>query len=81
VPAGRALPAFVLSCDFSPWLPRAHPMYRSGTSIHDLHRGHFAVTRPVGVSTLMIALRIVTSPAARTTTLSLHTGQGVVGSI
>src|SRR5713101_4883995 len=33
-----------------------HPTYRRGTRTHALHRGHLAVTRPVGGSTFRIAL-------------------------
>src|SRR6266576_1175757 len=51
------------------------PVYRSGTCTHALHRAHLAVTRPVGKSTLMMALWITTSSWSATTTLARHTGQ------
>src|SRR5882762_9902892 len=53
---------------------RLYPRYRSGTSTHDLHREHLAVTRPVGESTFKIALWITTSSCSLTTTLARQTG-------
>jgi peroxiredoxin len=52
-----------------------YPTYLSGTSTQPLHRGHFAVTRPVGASTLTIALRMTTSSGLRTRMVTRQIGQ------
>src|SRR5205823_2965939 len=52
-----------------------HPRYRSGTSTQALQREHFALTWPVGASTLRMALWMTTSCGSFTTTLARHTGQ------
>src|SRR2546427_1090067 len=62
--------------DFAHCRLRVYPRYRSGTSTHDLHRGHFAVTRPVGASTFGIALWITTLSCSLTTTLRGRPGTG-----
>src|SRR5215831_8372524 len=67
-------PAFVLRLRLVPW-GRAYPTYLSGTSTQALHRGHFAVTRPVGASTRTMALRMTTSSGLRTKRVTRQTGQ------
>ena len=64
---------FVLRLRLSPWV-RAYPMYLNGTSTQPLHRGHFAVTRPVGASTLTMAFRMMTSSAVRRTRVTRQIG-------
>ena len=64
---------FVLRLRLSPWV-RAYPMYLNGTSTQPLHRGHFAVTRPVGASTLTMAFRMMTSSAVRSTRVTRQIG-------
>jgi hypothetical protein len=49
-------------------------MYLNGTSTQPLHRGHFAVTRPVGASTLTMAFRMMTSSAVRRTRVTRQIG-------
>src|SRR5262245_35320170 len=65
---------FVLGLRLVPWV-RAYPTYLRGTSTQALHRGHLAVTRPVGASTRTIALRITTSSGLRTRRVTRQTGQ------
>src|SRR5207237_5862204 len=57
-----------------PWTP-VHPTYLSGTSTHALHRGHLAVSRPVGPSTFRMAFRITTSAGLRTRRVARQVGQ------
>src|SRR6266446_9307132 len=52
-----------------------HPTYRRSTRTHALHRGHLAVTRPVGGLTFRIALLMTTSFWSFTATCALQTGQ------
>jgi hypothetical protein len=53
----------------------AYPTYFRGTSTQALHRGHLAVTRPLGPSTFRMAFRITTSSGLRTRRVARQVGQ------